>query len=43
VAVTAHNASGSSATAYSDQTAAVTSSGGTTPVVTTVRRTLTFR
>ena len=35
VAVTAHNASGSTATAYSDQTATVT--GNTTTVVTTVR------
>jgi hypothetical protein len=37
VAVTAHNASGSTATAYSDQTANVTSNGGTTTVTTTVR------
>jgi hypothetical protein len=37
VGVTAHNASGSTATAYSDQTAAVTSNGGTTTVVTQVR------
>jgi len=35
VAVTAHNTSGSTATAYSDQTATVTSNGGTTTVVTT--------
>jgi hypothetical protein len=35
VAVTAHNSSGSTATAYSDQTANVTSNGGTTTVVTT--------
>jgi hypothetical protein len=35
VAVTAHNASGSTATANSDQTANVTSNGGTTTVVTT--------
>ena len=34
VAVTAHNSSGSTATAYSDQTANVTSNGGTTTVVT---------
>jgi hypothetical protein len=33
VGVTAHNASGSTATAYSDQTANVTSNGGTTTVV----------
>jgi hypothetical protein len=32
VAVTAHNASGSTATAYSDQTATVSSNGGTTTV-----------
>jgi hypothetical protein len=37
VAVTAHNASGSTATAYSDQTSAVSSNGGTTTVVTTAR------
>jgi len=35
VGVTAHNTSGSTATAYSDQTATVTSNGGTTTVVTT--------
>src|SRR5436190_548239 len=35
VAVTAHNASGSTATAYADQTAAVTSNSSTTTVVTT--------
>ena len=35
--MTAHNSSGSTATAFSDQTAAVTSNGGTTTVVTTVR------
>jgi hypothetical protein len=35
VGVTAHNASGSTATAYADQTALVTSNGGTTTVVTT--------
>jgi hypothetical protein len=37
VAVTAHNSSGSTATAYSDPTGTVTSNGGTTTVVTTVR------
>jgi hypothetical protein len=35
VAVTAHNASGSTATAYADQTATVTSNSSTTTVVTT--------
>jgi hypothetical protein len=35
VAVTSHNASGSTATAYSDQTATVTSNSSTTTVVTT--------
>ena len=37
VGVTAHNLSGSTATAYSDQTAIATSGTGTTTVVTTVR------
>jgi hypothetical protein len=45
VAVTAHNGSGSTATAYSDQTASVTSNGGATTVTTRVGNhapTLTF-